>query len=156
MLARFYATGFGTEKDFEKATEIRKALCEKYLSAAEGAGAADNEAGGSDEPAVEGVINTSEPEDENKITSEAQSDAAKDVEAEAEPEAAEAAGAADDSDPEVTQDEPGPSGETGAEAASAVLEERRAAWPLKTPPVRKGILKRYTQFAESAMKGAGY
>ena len=47
-------------------------------------------------------------------------------------------------------------GETGAEAASAVLEQRRAAWPLKPPPARKGILKRYTQFAESAMKGAGY
>ena len=46
--------------------------------------------------------------------------------------------------------------ETGAEAASAVLEQRRAAWPLKPPPARKGILKRYTQFAESAMKGAGY
>ncbi len=46
--------------------------------------------------------------------------------------------------------------DTGAEAASAVLAERRASWPLKTPPERKGILKRYTQSAESAMKGAGY
>ena len=46
--------------------------------------------------------------------------------------------------------------ETGAEAASAVLAERRASWPLKTPPERRGILKRYTQSAESAMKGAGY
>ncbi len=46
--------------------------------------------------------------------------------------------------------------ETGAEAASAVLDERRAAWPLKTPPERKGILRRYTQSAASAMKGAGY
>ena len=46
--------------------------------------------------------------------------------------------------------------DTGVEAASAVLAERRSSWPLKTPPVRRGILKRYTQTAESAMKGAGY
>ena len=41
-------------------------------------------------------------------------------------------------------------------AVAAALEERKAAWPLKTPPRRKGILKRYTESAASAMKGAGY
>ncbi|MBQ8953447.1 MAG: dihydroxy-acid dehydratase, partial [Clostridia bacterium] len=46
--------------------------------------------------------------------------------------------------------------ELGAEAAQAALEERRKTWPLKTPPRRKGILKRYTESAASAMKGAGY
>ena len=46
--------------------------------------------------------------------------------------------------------------ETGAEKASAILEERRSSWPLRTPPERRGILKRYTESAESAMKGAGY
>ncbi len=46
--------------------------------------------------------------------------------------------------------------ETGADLASAALAERRASWPLKTPPERRGILKRYTRSAESAMKGAGY
>lgn len=44
----------------------------------------------------------------------------------------------------------------GADAATAVLEERKGTMPLRTPPVRKGVLKRYTEFAISAMKGAGY
>jgi len=44
----------------------------------------------------------------------------------------------------------------GAEAAAAVLEERRKTMPLRTPPLRKGVLKRYTESALSAMKGAGY
>ena len=44
----------------------------------------------------------------------------------------------------------------GAEIASAILAERRSSWPLRTPPERRGILKRYTESAESAMKGAGY
>ena len=44
----------------------------------------------------------------------------------------------------------------GAEAAAAVLEERRKTIPLRTPPLRKGVLKRYTESALSAMKGAGY
>ena len=45
--------------------------------------------------------------------------------------------------------------EVGIEAATEVLEERRKTMPLKTPPVRKGVLRRYTQQALSAMKGAG-
>ena len=36
------------------------------------------------------------------------------------------------------------------------LEERRKTWKLKKPPVRKGVLKRYTEHALSAMQGAGY
>ena len=44
----------------------------------------------------------------------------------------------------------------GAEAATAVLEERKKTTPLRTPPPRKGVLKRYTESALSAMKGAGY
>lgn len=46
--------------------------------------------------------------------------------------------------------------EIGVEAAAAVLEERRQTMPLKTPPKRKGVLKRYTENALSAMKGAGF
>ena len=45
--------------------------------------------------------------------------------------------------------------EVGIEAATEVLEERRKTMPLKPPPVRKGVLRRYTQQALSAMKGAG-
>lgn len=45
---------------------------------------------------------------------------------------------------------------TGAEKAAAVLEERKKTEPLRTPPKRKGVLKRYTESALSAMKGAGY
>ena len=44
----------------------------------------------------------------------------------------------------------------GAEEAAKVLEQRKATLPLRTPPVRKGVLKRYTESALSAMKGAGY
>ena len=44
----------------------------------------------------------------------------------------------------------------GAEEAAKVLEQRRETMPLKTPPKRKGVLKRYTESALSAMKGAGY
>ncbi len=44
----------------------------------------------------------------------------------------------------------------GAEEAARILEERRKTMPLKTPPVRKGVLGRYTASALSAMKGAGY
>ena len=46
--------------------------------------------------------------------------------------------------------------EIGAEAASAVLAERRKTMPLKPAPKRKGVLKRYTENALSAMKGAGF
>lgn len=46
--------------------------------------------------------------------------------------------------------------EIGAEAAAAVLEKRRSKMPLKTPPKRKGVLKRYTESALSAMQGAGF
>ena len=46
--------------------------------------------------------------------------------------------------------------EVGAEAAEAELARRRETWPPKEPPRRKGILKRYTDSALSAMKGAGY
>ena len=46
--------------------------------------------------------------------------------------------------------------EIGAEAVAAVLEERKAHQPLKPVPHRKGVLKRYTESALSAMKGAGY
>lgn len=42
------------------------------------------------------------------------------------------------------------------EECTAVLEERKATMPLRTPPVRKGVLKRYTDWALSAMKGAGF
>jgi len=45
--------------------------------------------------------------------------------------------------------------EVGAEEAGRVLEERRQTQPLRTPPKRRGVLKRYTQWALSAMKGAG-
>ncbi len=44
----------------------------------------------------------------------------------------------------------------GADAAADVLEKRKETMPLRTPPVRKGVLKRYTESALSAMKGAGY
>ncbi len=44
----------------------------------------------------------------------------------------------------------------GAERASEVLEKRKETMPLRVPPVRKGVLKRYTESALSAMKGAGY
>lgn len=46
--------------------------------------------------------------------------------------------------------------EIGVEASAAVLEERRANRLLKPIPYRKGVLKRYTESALSAMKGAGY
>lgn len=46
--------------------------------------------------------------------------------------------------------------EIGVEASAAVLEERRANRSLKPIPYRKGVLKRYTESALSAMKGAGY
>ncbi len=46
--------------------------------------------------------------------------------------------------------------EIGVSAATAALEKRRAEIPLRTPPERKGVLKRYTQWALSAMKGAGF
>ncbi len=42
------------------------------------------------------------------------------------------------------------------EEVDRCLEQRRAVWPLKQPPKRKGVLKRYTESALSAMKGAGY
>ena len=45
--------------------------------------------------------------------------------------------------------------EIGAGAAAKVLEERRSTMPLKPVPKRKGVLKRYTEHALSAMKGAG-
>lgn len=44
----------------------------------------------------------------------------------------------------------------GVEDATAVLEKRKETMQLRTPPVRKGVLKRYTESALSAMKGAGY
>lgn len=47
-------------------------------------------------------------------------------------------------------------GEIGAEAMTEILNERKKTWQLKTPPVRKGVLKRYTEQALSAMKGAGF
>jgi len=46
--------------------------------------------------------------------------------------------------------------EVGAEEASRVLESRRNTMPLRTPPQRKGVLGRYTKWALSAMKGAGF
>ena len=46
--------------------------------------------------------------------------------------------------------------EIGVEAATAVLEKRRETMPLKEMPKRKGVLKRYTEYALSAMKGAGF
>ena len=45
--------------------------------------------------------------------------------------------------------------EIGAEAATRVLEERRQTMSLKPVPPRRGVLKRYTEHALSAMKGAG-
>lgn len=44
----------------------------------------------------------------------------------------------------------------GVEDATAVLKKRKETMKLRTPPVRKGVLKRYTESALSAMKGAGY
>lgn len=46
--------------------------------------------------------------------------------------------------------------EMSIEECTAVLEERKQTMPLRTPPVRKGVLKRYTEWALSAMKGAGF
>ena len=46
--------------------------------------------------------------------------------------------------------------EIGIDAATAVLEKRRETMPLKPMPKRKGVLKRYTESALSAMKGAGF
>jgi len=46
--------------------------------------------------------------------------------------------------------------EIGAHAAAAVLEKRKEMQPLKPSPKRKGVLGRYTQWALSAMQGAGY
>ena len=45
---------------------------------------------------------------------------------------------------------------TGAGEATKVLESRKQTMKLKTPPPRKGVLKRYTESALSAMQGAGY
>ena len=45
---------------------------------------------------------------------------------------------------------------TGAEKAAAVLAERMKTEPAWQPPRRKGVLKRYTSEALSAMQGAGY
>lgn len=44
----------------------------------------------------------------------------------------------------------------GVEDATAVLKKRKETMKLRVPPVRKGVLKRYTESALSAMKGAGY
>jgi len=44
----------------------------------------------------------------------------------------------------------------GAARAAEILEQRKKTMPLRTPPVRKGVLKRYTESALSAMQGAGY
>ena len=91
VLARFYATGFGTEKDYWRATEIRKELCEKYE-----AKAADNAA------KAELVIETAEPDEETRSRSEAaeESEAAETLPGTAgeETPAAEAEEAADTSD----------------------------------------------------------
>ncbi|MBQ8094897.1 MAG: dihydroxy-acid dehydratase [Clostridia bacterium] len=43
-----------------------------------------------------------------------------------------------------------------ADEIDAILAERRRTWQIKQPPKRKGILKRYTESALSAMQGAGY
>ncbi len=42
------------------------------------------------------------------------------------------------------------------EEVDAVLDQRAKEWERKKPPVRKGVLKRYTEHALSAMQGAGY
>lgn len=42
------------------------------------------------------------------------------------------------------------------EEVDRCLAQRRAEWPRKQPPARKGVLKRYTESALSAMQGAGY
>lgn len=41
------------------------------------------------------------------------------------------------------------------EEIAEILAERKRRCPVKTPPKRKGVLKRYTEHAVSAMKGAG-
>ncbi len=46
--------------------------------------------------------------------------------------------------------------ECSPDEVNRCLEQRRATWPLKQPPARKGVLKRYTASALSAMQGAGY
>jgi len=46
--------------------------------------------------------------------------------------------------------------EIGVEAATKVLDARRETMSLKEMPRRKGVLKRYTESALSAMKGAGF
>lgn len=46
--------------------------------------------------------------------------------------------------------------EIGADASTRVLEARRQSQPLRPAPRRKGVLKRYTESALSAMQGAGY
>lgn len=45
--------------------------------------------------------------------------------------------------------------ELGAEACTEMLAQRRETMPLKEQPKRVGVLRRYTQNALSAMKGAG-
>lgn len=45
--------------------------------------------------------------------------------------------------------------ELGAEACTEVLRQRAATMPLKPQPARRGVLKRYTSQALSAMEGAG-
>ncbi len=42
------------------------------------------------------------------------------------------------------------------EEVDSVLAQRAKEWERKEPPVRKGVLKRYTEHALSAMQGAGY
>ena len=44
----------------------------------------------------------------------------------------------------------------GALEAAKVLEQRKETMELRKPPLRKGVLKRYTESALSAMQGAGY
>jgi len=46
--------------------------------------------------------------------------------------------------------------EMSADDIARVLDERRRTWPVKPAKPRKGILKRYTESALSAMQGAGY
>ncbi|MBQ7488779.1 MAG: dihydroxy-acid dehydratase [Clostridia bacterium] len=46
--------------------------------------------------------------------------------------------------------------EMSPDAIAAALDERRRTWPARPQKPRKGILKRYTESALSAMQGAGY
>lgn len=117
VLARFYATGFGTEKDYWRATGIRRELCAKYEAKAE-----DNAA------KAELIIETAEPDKENESRSEAAESEAAEIAANGLPETAgETAG---ETAEETAEPLPGTAG-TAAETAELLpgTEREKIAAP---------------------------